>query len=135
MKPTPRRQSRELALQVLFQIEFAPQVSYQTLLEVFETDLDKDVMAYADELITGVKTNKEAIDSKIQASSAHWKVERMATIDRNILRIAVYEMKFAANPLKENIVINEAVEVAKKYGTSDSGGFVNGLLDQISKVH
>ncbi len=135
MKPTPRRQSRELALQVLFQIEFAPQVSYQTLLEVFETDLDKDVMAYADELITGVKTNKEAIDSKIQASSAHWKVERMATIDRNILRIAVYEMKFAANPLKENIVINEAVEVAKKYGTSESGGFVNGLLDQISKVH
>ncbi len=135
MKPTPRRQSRELALQVLFQIEFAPQVSYQTLLEVFETDLDKDVMAYADELITGVKTNKEAIDSKIQASSAHWKVERMATIDRNILRIAVYEMKFATNPLKENIVINEAVEVAKKYGTSDSGGFVNGLLDQISKVH
>lgn len=135
MKPTPRRQSRELALQVLFQIEFAPQVSYQTLLEVFETDLDKDVMAYADELITGVKTHKEAIDSKIQASSAHWKVERMATIDRNILRIAVYEMKLAANPLKENIVINEAVEVAKKYGTSDSGSFVNGLLDQISKVH
>ncbi len=135
MKPTPRRQSRELALQVLFQIEFAPQVSYQTLLEVFETDLDKDVMAYADELITGVKAHKEAIDSKIQASSAHWKVERMATIDRNILRIAVYEMKFAANPLKENIVINEAVEVAKKYGTSDSGSFVNGLLDQIGKVH
>lgn len=135
MKPTPRRQSRELALQVLFQIEFAPQVSYQTLLEVFETDIDKEVIAYADELINGVKNNKEIIDSKIQASSAHWKVERMSTIDRNILRIAVYEMKIASNPIKENIVINEAVEIAKKYGTSESGGFVNGLLDQIYKAH
>lgn len=135
MKPTPRRQSRELALQVLFQIEFAPQVSYQTLLEVFETDLDKDVIAYADELINGVKAHKESIDSKIQASSAHWKVERMSTIDRNILRIAVFEMKVSKDPIKENIVINEAVEIAKKYGTSDSGSFVNGLLDQVNKAH
>ncbi|MNU09846.1 hypothetical protein D3C72_2566510 [compost metagenome] len=59
----------------------------------------------------------------------------MATIDRNILRIAVYEMKFAAEPIKENIAINEAVEIAKKFGTTDSGSFVNGLLDQVSKAH
>lgn len=135
MKLTARRQARELALQVLFQTEFAPQISYQTFLEVFEQSLDPEVITYADLLVTGVKSHKEAIDSKIQASSAHWKVERMATIDRNILRIAVYEMRFAADPIKENIAINEAVEIAKKYGTSDSGSFVNGLLDQVGKAH
>lgn len=135
MKLTARRQARELALQVLFQTEFAPQINYQTFLEVFEQSLDPEVISYADLLATGVQANKAAIDAKIQSSSAHWKVERMATIDRNILRIAVYEMRFASEPIKENIAINEAVEIAKKYGTSDSGSFVNGLLDQVGKAH
>lgn len=135
MKLTTRRQARELALQILFQTEFAPQISSQTFLNVFEQSLDSEVLSYADILVKGVHKDREAIDSKIQASSAHWKVERMATIDRNILRIAVYEMKFASEPIKENIVINEAVEIAKKYGSTDSASFVNGLLDQISKVH
>lgn len=135
MKLTARRQARELALQILFQTEFAPQISYQTFLDVFEQSVDPEVIDYADLLVTGVQSNKVAVDAKIQASSAHWKVERMATIDRNILRIAVYEMKFAKDPIKENIAINEAVEIAKKYGTTESASFVNGLLDQVSKVH
>ncbi|MEN0058148.1 MAG: transcription antitermination factor NusB [Bdellovibrio sp.] len=134
MKLTARRQARELALQILFQTEFAPQISSQTLLEVFEQSLDNEVIEYADSLVQGVNANKTTIDAKIQSSSAHWKVERMATIDRNILRIAVYEMKVAESPIKENIVINEAVEIAKKYGTTESASFVNGLLDQVSKV-
>lgn len=135
MKLTARRQARELALQLLFQTEFAPKISYQTLLEVYEQSVEPDVIAYANELFNGVHNNKESIDSKIQASSAHWKVERMATIDRNILRIAVYEMKISPEPIKENIAINEAVEIAKKFGTTESASFVNGLLDQVSKVH
>ena len=135
MKLTARRQARELALQILFQTEFAPQISYQTFLEVFEQSVEPEVTEYAQLLVSGVQRNKEAIDSKLQASSAHWKVERMATIDRNILRIAVYEMKFASDPIKENIAINEAVEIAKKFGTTESGSFVNGLLDQVSKAH
>ncbi|HEX7674873.1 MAG TPA: transcription antitermination factor NusB [Bdellovibrio sp.] len=135
MKLTARRQARELALQILFQTEFAPQINIQTFLAVFEQSFDPDVIDYADQLINGVLKNKAAIDSKLQASSAHWKVERMATIDRNILRVAVYEMKLAAEPIKENIAINEAVEIAKKYGTSESASFVNGLLDQVSKVN
>ena len=135
MKLTARRQSRELALQILFQTEFAPQISYHTFLEVFEQSFDNEVIEYADVLVKGVQSNKASIDSKLQASSAHWKVERMATIDRNILRIAVFEMKFAADPVKENIAINEAVEIAKKFGTTDSASFVNGLLDQVSKAH
>lgn len=135
MKLTARRQARELALQLLFQTEFAPQISYQTFLDVFEHSVETDITEYAQLLIQGVQDNKAAIDGKIQASSAHWKVERMATIDRNILRIAVFEMKFATEPIKENIAINEAVEIAKKYGTTESASFVNGLLDQVSKVH
>ena len=128
-----RRQSRELALQVLFQTEFAPQISYGQFLEVFEESVDPEIISYADKLVTGVQSHRQSIDDKIQASSMNWKLERMATIDRNIIRIAVYEMKFAPEPLKENIAINEAVEMAKKFGSTDSASFVNGLLDQIAK--
>ncbi len=135
MKTTARRQARELALQILFQTEFAPQISIQTFLSVFEPSLDSEVTQYASLLVSGVNQNKAAIDAKMQAASAHWKVERMATIDRNILRVAVYEMIFASEQIKENIAINEAVEIAKKYGTSDSASFVNGLLDQVGKGH
>lgn len=130
-----RRQSRELALQVLFQTEFAPQISYHDLMDVIGAASDTETVGYADELIKGVQKNRAEIDAKIQASSNHWKVDRMATIDRNILRVAVYEMRWAPNPLKENIVINEAVEIAKKFGTTESASFVNGLLDQIAKGH
>lgn len=130
---TLRRQSRELALQVLFQTEFTPKISYGTFLEVFEQQLDQQIIAYTDELVVGVNNFKTEIDAKIQSSSSHWKLDRMATIDRNILRIAVFEMKFAKDPLKENIAINEAVEIAKKFGTTESAAFVNGLLDQVSK--
>jgi N utilization substance protein B len=134
MKLTIRRQARELALQVLFQTEFTPQISYQSFLELYEHSVDQDVLSYTDLLVKGVQQNRSAIDSKVQSASAHWKVERMATIDRNILRIAVFEMKFAPELIKENIAINEAVEIAKKYGNTDSGSFVNGLLDQVGRV-
>lgn len=130
-----RRQSRELALQVLFQIEFAPQISNADLMEVLGASMEPEIVKFADDLIHGVLTQKTAIDAKIQTASSHWKLERMATIDRNILRVAVYEIRFAPNPLKENIAINEAVEIAKKFGTTESASFVNGLLDQIAKAH
>ncbi|MBC7371157.1 MAG: transcription antitermination factor NusB [Bdellovibrionaceae bacterium] len=130
-----RRQSRELALQVLFQTEFAPQISYQDLMDVLTTTLEQEVVKFADDIIKGVTAKKTEIDSKIQAASSHWKIERMATIDRNILRVAVYEIAFAPAPLKANIVINEAVEIAKKFGNTESAAFVNGLLDQVAKGH
>lgn len=128
-----RRQSRELALQILFQTEFAPQIEYAEFLEVFEQNFDQAVIDYADLLFNGVKNNKEAIDILIQNSSQHWKVGRMAIVDRNLLRMAIYEMKFMAEPLKVNIAINEAVDLAKKYGSTESGSFVNGVLDQVAK--
>lgn len=128
-----RRQSRELALQILFQIEFAPQIEYSNFLELFEENVDQETLNYADLLISGVKNHKTEIDNLIQTSSQHWKIGRMALVDRNLLRIAIFEMKFLNSPLKVNIAINEAVDLAKKYGSTDSGSFVNGILDQISK--
>ncbi|MEZ0391850.1 MAG: transcription antitermination factor NusB [Pseudobdellovibrionaceae bacterium] len=128
-----RHQSRELALQILFQIEFAPQIEYAEFLEVFEQSFSQDVVDYADLLINGVKTNKDKIDPLIQAASSHWKISRMAIVDRNILRMATFEMRIMADALKPNIVIDEAVELAKKYGTSDSASFINGVLDHLAK--
>lgn len=128
-----RRQSREFALQILFQTEFASQISTGLLLEVIGADADPETLEYAQVLIDGVNANKEAIDSLIQTSSQHWKLNRMATVDRNILRIATFEMKFSVEPLKSNVVIDEAIEIAKKFGTTESSSFINGVLDQIGK--
>lgn len=128
-----RRQSREIALQILFQTEFAPQLSPSDIASLYEQSVDRETLGYAEELVNGVMDHQDDIDAKIQAASRHWKIERMAGVDRNILRVSVFEMKFSPNPLKENIVIDEAVEIAKKFGTTDSGAFVNGVLDQISK--
>lgn len=128
-----RRQSREIALQVLFQTEFAPQIRVADMAALHGENFDNETIAYAEEIVTGVLQHQTEIDQKIQSASRHWKMERMASVDRNILKIGVYEMSFSAHPLKSNIVIDEAVEIAKKYGTTDSGSFVNGVLDQISR--
>lgn len=130
-----RRLSRELALQVLFQQEFNPKQTVAAGLETFRSSFDApaDVWNYALEVLTGVEKNQGAIDTYIQNSSAHWKLKRMALVDLNIMRIATYELKFAAEPIPEAVAINEAIEISKKYGTVDSAAFVNGILDQIMK--
>ena len=128
-----RSQSREIALQILFQTEFAPQIQYSEFLEVFEQTIDQPILDYADMLISGVKAHQEKIDSMLGSTSNNWSIKRMALVDRNILRLATYELKLMPEPLKPSIVINEAVELAKKYSTTESASFVNGILDQISK--
>jgi transcription antitermination protein NusB len=126
-----RRKSRELALQLLFQREFAPQVDFDEFIHLFEEKYDKETVAYAHELVDGVSAHKDEIDQQIQAASRHWKVERMSVVDRSILRMACFELKKLN--LQPKIAIDEAVELAKKYGNTESGAFVNGILDQISK--
>jgi N utilization substance protein B len=126
-----RRQARELALQILFQIEFAPQISFDDILQVFEASVSKEVIDYADQVIKGVIEHKIPIDQKIQSLSKNWKLSRMPLVDINILRIAAFEMCYMSPILKPNIAINEAVEIAKKYGSTESGAFINGILDQI----
>ena len=126
-----RRQSREIALQILFQIEFAPQISFEDLLALFDEKKDLSIIKYADHIIHGVQAHKVKIDERIQEASRHWKIERMGGVDRNILRLAVFEMFHATEMLEPKIAINEAIEIAKIYGSQESASFVNGLLDQV----
>lgn len=130
-----RRRAREVALQILFQTEFNQLADVKLCLESFQDQIerDKDVYAYALRVIEGIKANQNQIDETIQKYSKNWKLERMSHVDRNILRIAVFEMIHLNTEVPKNASINEAIEIAKKFGSQDSGLFVNGLLDQISK--
>jgi transcription antitermination protein NusB len=129
-----KRLAREIALQILFQTEFSQRISTDDFLGLFEESVPKEALEYADSLIKGIKDHQTAIDTDIQSSSAHWSLSRMSLVDRNILRISIFEMKYANTKTKPSIVINEAVEIAKKFGTSDSGAFVNGILDTIAQL-
>jgi len=125
-----------MALQSLFQSEFAPQINIRDLISTSEImDVDQESLKYAQELVDGIREKKSEIDSRIQKASQHWKMDRMASVDRNILRLSVYEMEFSAQPIQPAVVINEAIEIAKIFGTSDSASFINGILDQIRKGH
>ncbi len=128
-----RRQARELALQLLFQAEFSPQISTSIFLHVFENNFSQETREYAEKIIKFVNENKLRIDEKLSSVSRNWKVERMAIVDRNIIRIAIFEMKISPEQLSSKIIINEAVEIAKKYGSTESASFINGILDQISR--
>ena len=137
-----RRQAREVALQALFQLDLNPggdeeREMYETL--ALDTALEEHEKLpvrdreYADSIVRGTRRNLGSIDQLIVASSRGWKVARMAAVDRNIVRMAAYEMRFGEEEITPNIVINEAVELAKKYGTDDSGRFVNGILGAMVK--
>ncbi len=137
-----RRQAREAALQALFQLDLnhgeeGQQEQYETL--AIDTVLgEADKMPprdreYVTTLVHGTRENLAAIDSLIAASSKDWKVERMATVDRNITRMAAYEIRFSEEKITPNIAINEAVELAKKYGTDNSSRYVNGILGAMMK--
>jgi transcription antitermination protein NusB len=126
-----RRQSREIALQILFQTEFAPQISFEDLFSIYDDKKDRGIIKYADDLVRGVQIHKVKIDEKIQEASRHWKIERMGGVDRNILRLAIFEMMMSSEMIEPKIAINEAIEVAKVFGSQESASFVNGLLDQV----
>lgn len=129
-----RRIARELVLQSLFQIDFAQVDSTAALDAAIEERADKSAekaRAYALDVLNGVLTNNEAIDTKISEYAIDWTLERMPAVDRNILRVAVYEMFFAQEKLVPNVAINEAVEIAKIYGTDDTPRFINGVLGKM----
>jgi N utilization substance protein B len=129
-----RRKAREIAVQSLFQSEFAPQLSLKEIISATElAEYDSESIKFAEDLLAGIKDKRPQIDSRIQAASQHWKLERMASVDRNILRLAVYELEFAIDKIQPAIIINEAIEIAKVFGTQDSASFINGILDQIRK--
>ncbi len=128
-----RRLSREIALQVLFQSEFTLRIAQEDFLALLEDQVDTETIDYANTLISGVQENLTGIDRDISAYSRHWKIERMSLVDKNLLRIGIFEMQYLPEKLKPEIVINEVIEIAKKFGTTDSSGFVNGILDPIAQ--
>ena len=93
----------------------------------------EEVKTFTRQIIDGVSTNVREIDQLVESHSTHWKVSRMASVDRNILRMAVFELLYCQD-IPASVTINEAIEIAKKYGTEESGAFVNGILDHIAKA-
>jgi N utilization substance protein B len=92
--------------------------------------VEREVMALAEELVRGVAAHRRAIDETIEAVSTNWRLDRMAKVDRNVLRLAVFELLETDVPVK--VVLNEAIELGKKYGSESSGAFVNGVLDKVA---
>jgi len=128
-----RSQCREWALQFLYQAEFAGERRAEDLSRFWGHFQKGPVPAYLQALVEGVAAHLEELDALIARYSEHWRLERMAAADRNLLRLAVYELLYQPG-IPPKVVINEAVELAKRYGTEASGAFVNGLLDRIRQA-
>lgn len=125
-----RRKAREVALQALFQLDFNKMGQNEAIDAALEESdrLSDGARAYVTEIVEGTRAHIEEIDAFITKSSTEWKVDRMPGVDRNITRLAIYEMQFGEEGLAPNIIINEAIELAKKFGTDASARFVNGIL-------
>lgn len=128
-----RRFSRELALKFLYQLEFN-EAGFKEQMASFEDRLScqEEVKGFMEELVSKVVDNMKEIDLTLQKYSEHWTLDRMTVIDRNILRLGVCELKHSQT-IPPKVIINEAVEIAKKYGSEESPDFINGILDKIFK--
>ena len=136
MASKSRTRAREIALQALYQHDLAQRSKearpHPVELEPFirQSSDEPEVRAYALRLYDGTLSALEGIDAQIEAVVAHWKLERIAAVDRSVLRMALYEILDVPD-VPPKVVINEAIELAKKYSTAESGAFVNGILDRI----
>lgn len=128
-----RRKARECTLQVLFQLDFMDG-DFQEIQDEYWAPRKgpKEVEEYSRWLVNGILSHREEIDALIKSVSQHWSLGRMTAVDRNILRMAVYELIYEKNMVPA-VVINEAIEIAKKFSTSEAADFVNGLLDAVRK--
>ena len=130
-----RRKARENALQLLYELEFdGERPNGGARWDSFAEDdmvASGEIRLFAEELVKGVKANEEAIDECIRGASTNWKLERMALVDRNILRMATYELLYLSE-IPRKVSMNEAIEIAKRFGTEDSSAFINGILDKIA---
>lgn len=129
-----RTRARDCALQVLYQIDITGD-SYETALNNFwqncqDADFDSAIREFAIELVRGVSDNLELIDNKISQFAANWQLDRMAVLDRNVLRIGCFELIYRED-IPPKVSINEAVELAKRYSGLEAGKFVNAILDKI----
>jgi len=129
-----RTRARELALQILFQVDLRGDEIIDGLDGILErSGKAPDVTDFARELVLGTAGMSEEADRQIASVAEHWDVRRMAAVDRNILRMAVFEMQ-EREDIPAKVTINEAIELGKKYSTAQSGAFINGILDRIRRV-
>lgn len=130
-----RRKSRELALQMLFQLDVGkhtPDQVQRTFWSAREEEIDNETRGFAEDLFRMAIRREDEIDALIEQHSSHWRIPRMPAVDRNLLRLAVAELiGFPGTPVP--IVINESLEIARRYSAPESVGFVNGILDAVAK--
>ena len=129
-----RRKAREIALQFLYQLDVQGESDPVPHAAEFWSrhPLDDEARILADELVRGAKSTQGKIDEVIARCTEHWDLERMAAVDRNILRMAVYELGWRTET-PPKVVMNEAIEIAKKFGTRESSRFINGILDRVHR--
>src|SRR5918999_1481758 len=130
-----RRKARECALQMLFAADVAEMPATDVVrsywAELGEADLDEMAREFATRLAAGTLQNLELLDDRIRSRAEHWRISRMAVVDRNILRLAVYE--FLYEPTPRTVAINEALEIARRFSTYEATQFINGILDAIKR--
>jgi N utilization substance protein B len=130
-----RRKARECALQMLFAADFADAVPEEVLqiywAELGDSETEETAREFATRLAAGTLAHVEALDERIRSRAEHWRIPRMAIVDRNILRLAVYE--FLYEPTPRTVAINEALEIARRFSTYEATQFINGILDAIKR--
>lgn len=144
----PRRRAREVALQILIQMDVNPEQDAAQAIRLYFDHLAEDGdrepdepqgmgavgsaafdQGFMQELVTGVAAHRQELDEIVQNMSRNWRIERMALVERNVIRVALFEMKFTTS-VPTNVAINEAVELVKRFGTAEGAAFANGLLDR-----
>ena len=130
-----RTHGRHAALQILFWFDGANVPSVDQAIETFWRSFEGEPegRAYADEIVHGVSTAQNDLDTKIVAASNNWRLERMSKVDRNVLRVGAWELSQKLD-VPRAVILDEAIELAKAFGSEDSGAFVNGVLDRIADV-
>ena len=128
-----RSRAREIALQLLYQEDLNADQAEDVRLNFLQGRLqnNRKLIEFAKSLIDGVQQNREAIDRALELTARNWRLSRMAATDRNVLRLGAYEILFGDTP--DRVAVNEAIELAKRYGTNNSAQFVNGVLDRLMK--
>ena len=128
-----RRRAREYALQMLFQIDLTGVAPEQVFRTFWSTqNVEESVRSFGEQLVLGVYAERGETDRLITGAADRWKLNRMPVVDRNVLRMAIYELLHHADT-PPAVVIDEAIEVAKKFGSAESGGFINGILDAVRR--
>ncbi len=127
-----RSKARELAMQMLFLVDMNRDVDDDTILSMIQERIDdEELQKFSWSLFSGTIRNQDELDAQIQKAAKNWSLKRMTTTDRNLLRLGAFELHHLETP--NSVVINEAIKLAKKFGTEKSSAFINGILDKLNK--